>query len=35
MKNTASEIKNLSENEAIQKFKELVDHDRFVSLPRD
>jgi general stress protein 26 len=27
MKNTASEIKNLSENEAIQKFKELVDHE--------
>lgn len=27
MKNSASEIKNLSEQEAIQKFKELVDHE--------
>ena len=27
MKNTASEIRNLSENEAIEKFKELVGHE--------
>ena len=27
MKNNASEIKNLSESEAIEKFKELVDHE--------